>query len=53
MDAYYFLNMLMNRDEISLMHSILVERLALVLLRHVMDEKPELLVGMRNNGKCR
>lgn len=49
-DAYYFLNMLMNRDEISLMHSILVERLALVLLRHVMDEKPELLVGMRNTA---
>lgn len=49
-DAYYFLNMLMNRDEISLMHSILVERLALVLLRHVMDEKPELLVGIRNTA---
>ena len=49
-DAYYFLNMLMNRDEISLMHSILVERLALVLLRHVMNEKPGLLVGMRNTA---
>ncbi len=44
-DSYYFLDILVNRDEGTMIHTALVKRLALSILKTVLEKKPELLVG--------
>ena len=39
------INVMLNRDEITLVHSQMVEQIAEILLNAVLDQKPELLVG--------
>lgn len=46
MDTYYFLNILVNRDEIYMIHASMVRRLALAIFQKIFDKQPELLVGM-------
>lgn len=44
-DNYYFLNILINRDEGEMIHVSLVKRLALTILQSIFDKKPEILIG--------
>lgn len=45
-DSYYFLDVLMNRDETMMIHVSIVKRAALVILNSIFNRKPELLVGI-------
>lgn len=45
-DTYYFLNILVNRDEVYMIHASMVKRLALAILQKIFEKQPQLLVGM-------
>lgn len=45
-DSYYFLNILISRDESEMIHVSLVKRLALTILQSIFENDPELLVGI-------
>lgn len=44
-DVYYFLNILLNRDENLAMDAAMVKRLALTFLQKILEKKPELFAG--------
>lgn len=44
-DIHYYLNILCNRDESTVLHITIVKRLALTLLQKILEKKPVLLVG--------
>lgn len=44
-DIYYFLNILLNRNENLAIDAAMVKRLSLSILQKILDRKPELLVG--------
>ena len=39
------INVMLNRDEITLIHSQMVEQIAELLLQYILDEKPEMMLG--------
>ncbi len=44
-DIHYYLNILCNRDESTVLHITIVKRLVLTLLQKILEKKPVLLVG--------
>lgn len=45
-DSYYFLDVLMNRDETMMIHVSIVKRVALMIMNSIFNTEPELLVGV-------
>lgn len=45
-DGYYFLNILISRDEGEMIHGSLVKRLALTILQSIFEKEPGLLTGV-------
>lgn len=45
-DFHFLLDITINRDETTMLHAALVRRVARVVMRTVLDERPELLVGL-------
>lgn len=44
-DTTYLLNIWINREETSMIHAAMVKKLAMVILKSVFEQKPELLIG--------
>lgn len=45
-DARYYLDIIMNRDETMMIHVAIVRRIATKLLAYIFDNEPELLIGI-------
>lgn len=45
-DAQYFLDIIINRDETMMIHVAIVRRIAMKLLGYIFEKKPELLIGV-------
>ena len=47
-DGYYFLDIIMNRDETMMIHISLVKRIVLLVLENIFKNRPELLIGIND-----